>query len=460
LLKLHQIYIRKFLLLFLALFFIVGAIVYYWLKEFYIEQTKISLLHNIELISHYVDEKHSLDKIANRVKKELDLRLTIVNEDGDVIAESHEDKSKMENHKYREEIMESKTDSYGSIVRYSDTLNTNLLYVAKKFIDHQNNIYFVRMARELKQITNDMVKLGLEVASILILFFAITLFVAYKISTNIQNETNKIMQFLYDLTKKKKNSYIKSDFSQEFYNITKHLTKVSKILTKQDKQKAKYTARLKTSNAQKDDIISAISHEFKNPIAVINGYSQTLLEDKNINIDIQQKFLSKINKNGNKLSELIDTLRLAIKLDEKKQPLRYTEVNLNETTKECADSLISNYKNRDIDIVSNDDVVVKADETLIGIAITNLIENALKYSEDKVTVTIDRSFIEISDHGIGINSDDIQKITDKFYRVSNNGWNNSLGLGLSIVSNIINIHNFKLDITSVENKGSSFKILF
>lgn len=459
-LKLHQIYVRKFLLLFLSLFFIIGAVVYYWLKDFYIEQTKISLLHNINLISSYVDEKYSLDKLAIKIKKELDLRLTIVNEDGDVIAESHGDKSKMENHKYREEIMQSKTDNYGSVIRYSNTLHRNLLYVSKKFVDSQNHIYFIRMARELKQITNDMLELGLEVASILLLFFAITLFIAYKISTNIQNETNKIMKFLYDLTKKKKNSYIKSDFSQEFHSITKHLTKVSKILTKQDKQKAKYTARLKTSNNQKDDIISAISHEFKNPIAVINGYSQTLLEDKNINIDIQQKFLSKINKNGNKLSELIDTLRLAIKLDEKKQPLRYTEVKLNETTQECVDSLLLNYKNRDIKIICNDEIMIKADETLIGIAITNLIENALKYSEDKVIVTIDRSFIEISDNGIGISSDDIKKITDKFYRVSNNGWNNSLGLGLSIVSNIINIHNFKLDITSVENKGSSFKIIF
>lgn len=459
-LKLHQIYIRKFFLLFIALFFIVGAIVYYWLKEFYIEQTKISLLHNIELISHHLNEKHSLDKLASKVKNKLGLRLTIVNEDGDVIAESHEDKLKMENHKYREEIMEANKNEYGYIIRHSDTLNLDLLYVAKKFTDNQNNIYFIRMARELKQITNDMVQLGVQVGSILILFFGITLFIAYKISSDIQNETNKIMQFLYNLTKKKKNSYIKSNFSQEFHKITKHLTKVSKILTKQDKQKAKYTARLKTSNAQKDDIISAISHEFKNPIAVINGYSQTLLEDTNINLDIQQKFLSKINKNGNKLSELIDTLRLAIKLDEKKQPLRYTDVNLNESIKECVEALLSNYKNRDIKVIADSTVTVKADETLLGIAITNLIENALKYSEDKVTITIDKSFVKISDNGIGISNNDIKKITDKFYRVSSNGWNNSLGLGLSIVSNIINIHNFKLDITSVENKGSSFKILF
>ena len=55
---------------------------------------------------------------------------------------------------------------------------------------------------------------------------------------------------------------------------------------------------------------------------------------------------------------------------------------------------------------------------------------------------------------------DINKITNKFYRVSNNGWNNSLGLGLSIVSNIINMHDFVLDIKSKQNEGSVFSIIF
>ena len=62
--------------------------------------------------------------------------------------------------------------------------------------------------------------------------------------------------------------------------------------------------------------------------------------------------------------------------------------------------------------------------------------------------------------GIGISENDLLKITRKFYRVSQNGWNNSLGLGLFIVNSILNLHNFKLEITSEYGKGSEFIIKY
>ena len=103
---------------------------------------------------------------------------------------------------------------------------------------------------------------------------------------------------------------------------------------------------------------------------------------------------------------------------------------------------------------------MEVDETMFGIAITNLIENALKYSQDAVVIKLTKEKFSVSDFGIGINDNDIAKITDKFFRVSNNGWNNSMGVGLSLVTNILKSHNFKLDIKSVEHKGSTFTITF
>lgn len=119
-----------------------------------------------------------------------------------------------------------------------------------------------------------------------------------------------------------------------------------------------------------------------------------------------------------------------------------------------------NFKNRNVILSGQKDLIIQADQTLIEVAITNLIENALKYSQDDVEVVINKESISISDHGIGINKFELEKITKKFYRVSNNDWNNSLGLGLSIVSNILKLHNFSLDIQSEENSGSTFSIKF
>lgn len=431
---------------------------YFWIKSIFIEQTKIDLLHNIDIFALSVDDLNSLDNKVQKIKNVIGLRVTVIDKNGVVIAESDEDKSLMDNHLNRTEVLESKYNKFGSIVRYSDTLKKDLLYVSKKEVFGEED-YYIRMARDLEQIDEQYIYITLKVGILFIVFIAIFFLVALKISKKVQYETNLILQFLHDLTKQNKSLKIESNYSLEFQKITKLLTKVSSSLSKKDKQKSKYTAKLKFSNRQKDDIIAAISHEFKNPIAVISGYSQTLLDDKDLNATIRDKFLEKIFTNSAKLTNMIDRLRLSIKLEEGKQPYSFTKTNIKNLTTNIVDELKETYPSRDISIESTD-LVMEVDETMMGIAITNLVENALKYSQDAVDIKITQKSLCVSDAGIGINSKDISKLTDKFYRVSNNGWNNSMGVGLSLVSNILNIHKFTLDVKSVENEGSTFSIIF
>ena len=125
----------------------------------------------------------------------------------------------------------------------------------------------------------------------------------------------------------------------------------------------------------------------------------------------------------------------------------------------CVSDLHDKYKNREI-LVLGEDITLKVDETLISMAISNLIENALKYSEDEIIVQISENSICIIDKGIGIEANELENINQKFYRISNNGWNNSLGLGLFIVQSVLSLHNFKLEITSEFGKGSRFYIKY
>lgn len=436
-----------------------GGIVYYWMKDFYLSQTKEALSHAIELIYFAMDENSDLDKYAKQVKKTLGLRLTIIDATGEVIAESKSDKSQMDNHKYREEIMESRQKPFGYKIRYSKTTKQELLYVAKEYKEKNRTIY-IRLSTKLKGINEQIFSLALKTFSVLVLFFIVILFITYKINKEIQNEMQKIVLFLKELTKKRKPTYVSSDFSKEFQIITSLLSKVAQILIKKEKQKSKYTAKLEVANRQKDDIISAISHEFKNPIAVINGYSQTLLEDSDINQTIRNKFLEKISKNGLKLSELIDTLRLSIKLDSGQQAMNFTTINLYDLVQDSVDNIKLNYPKRVAIIRGDKDIKIKADASLFGVVLSNLIENAFKYSEDEVIIELTHQDIKVIDTGIGISSKNLEKITNKFYRVHSNTWNNSLGLGLFIVNNIVKLHNFKLFIESRENEGSTFLISF
>jgi len=459
LLNFHQIILRKFLLIFSILFLIVGSIIYYWSKDFYISQTKDALLNDIEIISLELKKQPDFDLLAKKIKENINLRVTIISQDGIVIAESDRDKTKMDNHKYRDEIIQASNTKYGYKIRHSKTIDKNLLYIAKKFTIN-NKIIYIRLAKELKNIDEQIFSLGIKISIVLALFFIIIFIMAYKISKQTEKEIQKIVNFLTSLTKKKKTNYISSDFSLEFSRITTLLTKVSQILTKKEKQKSKYTSKLQTSNQQKDDIISAISHEFKNPIAVINGYSQTLLDDENLNPNIRTKFLTKIYKNGTKLSNLIDTLRLSIKLDSKKQTMNFSNINLYEIVFETTENIKLNYPNRKTIIHGDKNITIKADISLFSVVISNLVENAFKYSEDEVIINFDKKSLDIIDTGIGISDKNIENITSKFYRVHNNSWNNSLGLGLFIVNNIINLHNFSLQIKSKENEGSTFSVKF
>ena len=458
-LTIREIILRKFLLIFSILFFTLSGLVYYWIKDFHITQTKESLQNNIKLIALNLPKEKNLDLLAKEIKQNIGVRVTLIGLDGTVLAESDKDKKKMENHKYREEVVQANKQEFGSKMRHSKTVDKDLLYVVKRFDNFTPPLY-IRLSKEIKNIHADILVLGEEILGFLILFFIGVLSFTLKKSKQIDSEVQKIANFLSSLTKKRKETYIRSELSREFYDITSLLTKVAQILVKKEKQKSKFTAKLQTSNKQKDDIISAISHEFKNPIAVINGYSQTLLEDAEINPNIRQKFLKKIYKSGLKLSELIDTLRLSSKLDSGQQEMQFKKINLHELITETVDTITENYPKREVIIEGSKSIEIKGDSALLSVVITNLVENAFKYSEDEVHITFDAKSLSVKDSGIGICKKDIENLTSKFYRVNENSWNNSLGLGLFIVSNILKLHHFKLEIKSKEHEGSTFKVVF
>jgi signal transduction histidine kinase len=396
--------------------------------------------------------------IAKSIKKTIGLRVTMIASDGKVLGESDEDFRRMDNHLKRPEVILSKYQKHGTSLRYSRTLNKELLYVSKKFT-HNNEEYFIRMARDIEVLTQSFIYLWVKVALLFLIFMILALWFSLKRNKEVEEETQKILNFLRELSKQKKAIEISSTHSLEFSKITKLLSDVSKILERKNKQKLKYTAKLKFSNRQKDDIISAISHEFKNPIAVISGYTQTLEEDRDISPKIREKFLGKIALNAKKMTLMIDRLRLVSKLEESKQKTKFTKVKLKRLIEYQVDNLKASYPKADI-IITGKELSIEADEMLLGIALINLIENALKYSEYRITIELKTKEISIIDSGIGISQKEIENISKKFYRVSTNSWDNSLGIGLSLVKNIVELHHFTLNISSVENKGSVFTIRF
>ena len=457
-LKIHQLFLRTFILIFVGILLTLTIVTYFWSKNIYINQIEKNLVQNIDTFSIVLKNLKNIDNIIRDLKAQINLRITVIDEKGNVIAESDEDKNMMENHSNREEILQAKDFGIGKVIRLSSTINKELLYVTKK-VTIDKNIYFIRMADYTDKITDNFLKLTAQIFAFITFFLIIGFLATYFISLKIKKETDSILDFLTELSEKRPTYNLKSKYTQEFYKITRLLNKVALKLSKKEKQKAKQNAKLKIANRQKDEIISALSHEFKNPIAIISGYSETILNDNEMPQVMKEKFLSKIHSNANKMSHIIDKLRLTLKFEEGKQELLLTPTSIKSIIEDIIPDLKEKYKNREI-LISGEDITLKVDETFISMAISNLIENALKYSEDQVIIEITNESINIIDKGIGIEEKELEKIKSKFYRVSNNGWNNSLGLGLFIVQSILSLHKFSLEITSEFNKGSEFRIKY
>ncbi|CAA6813321.1 MAG: Histidine kinase [uncultured Sulfurovum sp.] len=244
-------------------------------------------------------------------------------------------------------------------------------------------------------------------------------------------------------------------FSQEFESINAKLIQILRKIKKRESEKRKYTAKIKLKNRQRSDMLSAIAHEFRNPIAAIMGYSQTLTDDEEIPSGLRLKFLGKIYKNGEKIEELLSRLLLWNRFESGEQKLHMSKFDIEPLAHEIAINLEDKYKNREI-LVEGVSLEVKADKALMEIVLKNLVENALKYSQEVVKIELLENQIRIIDLGIGISKENVEKVTKKFFRTDEHSWDNSMGLGLAIVKQILKLHDTTLRIESEEDRGSTF----
>lgn len=453
-LKIHQIFIIKFLLLFAGTIIFSSIISYIALKSIIIENNKKHLQDAISIISLNLPNTKNLDVFAMEVNHKTGLRVTIINDSGKVIAESNTDKSLMDNHGQRYEIIEANSHEFSDIVRYSDTIKVDFLYVAKKLIYKDKNIY-VRLSISLAAIMDHFYALWSKLTFVFIIIIFSAFYITKNMSKKVLFDIHQITNYLNQISNKNYKAIVRIKYFHEFLDISLILKNLVKKLDSRDRQKRKYTAKLRLMNKQRNDILSAISHEFKNPIASIIGYAQTIQTDIDMPVKIKDKFLSKIVSNGDKISKMLDRLALSVKLENGDLDVVNSRFELKRLCHEVATNLNSKYPQRDI-IVEADLGKIYADKTMIELVLINLVDNALKYSSFDVKIIFKDEVVSIIDQGIGIKEEHIEKIANKFYRIDKNTWDNSMGIGLAMVSYILKSLDSSLEIDSVFGEGSTF----
>lgn len=292
---------------------------------------------------------------------------------------------------------------------------------------------------------------------ILYLFFCV-LFVGFYLwfTKKIKTECQKINNHLQRLMYKDFAFRIDEDFFiPEFNGISKTITKLSDILEKQ-RNAQKDSKKLRLKYLQSSSIISALSHEFKNPLAVISGYCNTMIESKDtLSQEQKNRFLGKIYTQSHRLNDLLNRINLAVRLENELIKVQLSSFELKPLIEEIISHLAPYYPDKEV-IVDLRETVFFADKALIERAVSNLIENALKYCKTKIKVVLKKNKFKVIDDGEGIEEKQIALITKKFYRIEKKYQENSLGIGLFIVKYILKLHHSELKIKSRKAKGSTF----
>ncbi len=449
-LKLNQVYFRNFLIIFFITLFLTTFLGYFVLKNIETNNYKMMLKNLIEEFTIF-ENKSQINDVIKKIKNKTHVRITVIDKNGTVLFESDRDTKGMQNHLHRPEIIQSEKKDYGSSIRYSVSVGKDMLYVAKKVHNR-----YIRMAYPLENIREKLIRFWLQTVLLFSITLALSFFIALKINQKVTNDLKLIKISLQNLLQSRYDVLVDDiKCCKEFAVIYNKIIKVAKKLKRRDEQKTKFTKRLKEISKKQGDIISAISHEFKNPVAAILGYAQTIYDDDNLSPQIRRRFIQKVIKNGEKITNMIDRLSLAVKIEGENLTLQKSEFNLKLLLNDVKDTMLQKYKDRDI-MIDAKDVKIFADKTMMENLLINLTENALKYSENEILIRLSDEKLEVIDKGIGIEKDDILKITDRFYRVDSLSWDNSIGVGLYIVKYILKLHDTQLNIDSKKMKGSNF----
>lgn len=225
---------------------------------------------------------------------------------------------------------------------------------------------------------------------------------------------------------------------------------------------------VKENEKLRSDMTSLMSHELRTPVTSIIGFAELMLTDENISEE-NHEFLTIISSESHRLSKMLSTFLSVSNLEQSdKQEFVKSPVKLDTVVREVVGDLQENAKRKRIRLIeqaNNHLPPVAADKSLITRAVSHLIDNAIRYSPERTSVIIstilesDFLRVVVEDRGYGIASSEQEKIWQKFYRVARDGQDKadeSTGLGLSLVKEIVEQHGGAVEVQSEVGSGSKF----
>ncbi|NLJ88748.1 MAG: cell wall metabolism sensor histidine kinase WalK [Epulopiscium sp.] len=435
--------------------------VYKRLESYFIEERKAELLRQANVTAgHIAIGKYMLDDTKKelflyeieQISKELESRIIVVDSQGFEVLDSSMKEKKEEGkktHVYKEMLIA--LEGKDLAVKQED----NTIDAFASIVDQEQILGVVRISAPIDNLvseTLDTLKNQLYIFTVLIsVIIGIISFFASEIITNPLKRMLKVVQ---KITEGHLDQKIDVKGRDELAELGHAFNNMSSKLLQIDQSRQEF--------------VSNVSHELKTPLSSIKVLSESLTLQENVPVEMYKEFLKDIDSEIDRLTAIINDLLLLVKLDQKEVPMTIKSFNLNQLVEDILKRLypLANKKNIELIYESFREVALEADEMKITLAISNLVENAIKYTpnDGRVKVVVDadhqNAFIKVIDTGIGIPEEDYEKIFHRFYRVdkTRDRETGGTGLGLSITHRTVLLHHGSIKVNSAEGEGSEFVV--
>ena len=226
--------------------------------------------------------------------------------------------------------------------------------------------------------------------------------------------------------------------------------------------------RMRTLDKSRQEFVSNVSHELKTPLTSMKVLADSLIMQEDVPKELYQEFMADIAEEIDRENKIINDLLTLVKLDKTDGELNIENVDINALLELLMKRLrpIARQQNIEVILESNRPVQAAVDEVKVTLALSNLVENAIKYNKQngwvRVVLDADHQYftVMIEDSGMGIPEESMERIYERFYRVdkSHSREIGGTGLGLAITRNIILMHRGTIQVSSVEKEGTTFLV--
>lgn len=416
----------------------------YAITTFVVYQQTVGLLEaEIRQEADYIKAAVSISGVSyledmDAVRK--NTRVTLVDQDGNVLYDSGQKEEQLENHKERPEIREAMENGSGQDVRRSYTRQEEMYYYAVRLEDGS----VLRVSKTMDTVFSTAMNVlpVMGVIAVCMILFALA-FARWQVA-----------RLIYPINHLNLEEPLSNDMYEE-------LTPLLKSIDEQNKQKDAVANMRKEFSAN-------VSHELKTPLTSISGYAE-IMKNGLVRPEDMKMFSERIYNEASRLITLVEDIIKLSKLDEGAVELEKEDVDFYVLTREICSRLAPQAIARKVHLeVTGESVLYHGVRQVLDEMLYNIIENAIKYNKEGGSIsvwvgsTLKGKKVIVSDTGIGIPEEDKERIFERFYRVdkSHSKATGGTGLGLSIVKHGALMHGAKIQVDSTVGKGTKMELTF